>query len=215
MPELKPASELSLDHESMGLEARVSKADHQSLRLWLRLLSSSTEIEAEIRRRMRSQFDMALAHFDYLAQLYRYPDGLSMRLLSRYLMVTGGNVTGLTDDMENEGFVSRAMSPGDRRSYTVKLTRQGRKMFEQVASVHETWVVELFAGHALAVRHPAVDKPLHRGFGLGLGTLGHAHRIGHQFRHVIEQLVTRLHHILLSVDANMIRQGPAFKAPPR
>jgi DNA-binding MarR family transcriptional regulator len=157
MPEFKPASELSLDHESMGLEARVSKADHQSLRLWLRLLSSSTEIEAEIRRRMRSQFDMALAHFDYLAQLYRYPDGLSMRLLSRYLMVTGGNVTGLTDDMENEGFVSREMSPGDRRSYTVKLTRQGRKMFEQVASVHETWVVELFAGLKSSERDQLID----------------------------------------------------------
>ncbi len=157
MPEFKPASELALDHESMGLEARVSKADHQSLRLWLRLLSSSTEIEAEIRRRMRSQFDMALAHFDYLAQLYRYPDGLSMRLLSRYLMVTGGNVTGLTDDLANEGFVSREMSPEDRRSYTVKLTRQGRKVFEQVATVHEAWVVELFAGLKASERDQLID----------------------------------------------------------
>lgn len=146
MPDFKPTTELSLDHESIGLEARVSKADHQSLRLWLRLLSSSTEIEAEIRRHMRSQFDMALAHFDYLAQLYRYPEGLSMRLLSRYLMVTGGNVTGLTDDMVKKGFVLRERSLGDRRSYLVKLTRPGRRMFEQVASVHEAWVVELFAG---------------------------------------------------------------------
>jgi len=141
----------------MGLEARVSKADHQSLRLWLRLLSSSTEIEAEIRRRMRSQFGLALAHFDYLAQLHRHPEGLTMRLLSRYLMVTGGNVTGLTDDLENEGFVSREKSPGDRRSYIVKLTRQGRKMFEQVASVHETWVVDLFAGLESSERDQLIE----------------------------------------------------------
>jgi len=146
MPELKPAARLALDHESMGLEARVSQADHQSLRVWLRLLSCSTEIEAEIRRRLRKQFNMALARFDYLAQLHRHPDGLSMRVLSRYLMVTGGNVTGLTDDLEREGLVLREVSSEDRRSFLVKLTPKGRKTFEQVASVHEGWVVELFAG---------------------------------------------------------------------
>jgi len=130
----------------MGLEARVSKEDHQSIRVWLRLLSCSTEIEAEIRRRLRSQFHMSLARFDYLAQLHRHPQGLSMRMLSRYLMVTGGNVTGLTDDLEKEGLVSREISAEDRRSYFVRLTPRGRKKFEQVASIHEDWVVEFFAG---------------------------------------------------------------------
>lgn len=134
------------DRQSMGLEARVSKEDHQSLRVWLRLLSCSTEIETEIRRRLRKQFDMSLARFDYLAQLHRHPQGLSMRALSRYLMVTGGNVTGLTDDLEHEGLVTREVSAEDRRSYFVRLTPSGREKFERVASVHENWVVELFAG---------------------------------------------------------------------
>lgn len=121
----------------MGLEARVSREDHQSIRVWLRLLSCSTEIEAEIRRRLRSQFHMSLARFDYLAQLHRHPQGLPMRVLSRYLMVTGGNVTGLTDDMEKEGLVAREVSAEDRRSFVVRLTPSGRKKFEQVASIHE------------------------------------------------------------------------------
>jgi len=95
---------------------------------------------------MRSQFDMSLPHFDYLAQLHRFPLGLSMRVLSRYLMVTGGNVTGLTDDLEKDGLVSREHSAEDRRSYSVRLTPHGRKRFEEVASVHEAWVVECFAG---------------------------------------------------------------------
>lgn len=157
MPEYKPATQLPLDHESMGLEARITKGDHQSLRLWLRLLSCSTEIEAEIRRRLGSQFNMVLAHFDYLAQLHRHPDGLSMRVLSRYLMVTNGNVTGLTDNLENEGLVSRELSSEDRRSYIVKLTPQGRKTFEQVASVHEAWVIELFAGMKASERDQLND----------------------------------------------------------
>ncbi len=147
MPEFKPPNlDLPLDHESMGLEARVSQADHQSLRVWLRLLSCSTEIETEISRRLRSQFNMSLARFDYLAQLHRHPKGLSMRTLSRYLMVTGGNVTGLTDDLEKDGFVVREVSPDDRRSFCIRLTPRGRRTFEKVASIHESWVVECFAG---------------------------------------------------------------------
>jgi len=155
MPEHK--TELALPHESMGLEARASKEDHQSIRLWLRLLSCSTEIEAEIRRRLRSHFQMSLARFDYLAQLHRHPQGLSMRVLSRYLMVTGGNVTGLTDDLEQEGLVWREISSEDRRSYFVRLTPSGRKKFEQVASIHEDWVIELFAGLKAGERHQLND----------------------------------------------------------
>lgn len=61
-------------------------------------------------------------------------------------MVTGGNVTGLTDDLEKAGLVSREVSADDRRSYIIRLTPSGRKKFEQVASIHEDWVIEFFAG---------------------------------------------------------------------
>jgi DNA-binding MarR family transcriptional regulator len=146
MPESQSTNQSLLDRESMGLEARASKEDHQSIRVWLRLLSCSTEIEAEIRRRLRAQCHISLARFDYLAQLHRHPQGLTMRALSRYLMVTGGNVTGLTDDLEKEKLISRKVSAEDRRSYVVKLTPRGRRQFEKVAAVHESWVVELLAG---------------------------------------------------------------------
>lgn len=157
MPEHPNApADLPLDRDSMGLEARASQQDHQSIRVWLRLLSCSTEIEAEIRRRLRRQFHMSLARFDYLAQLHRHPQGLSMRALSRDLMVTGGNVTGLTDDLAAEGLVAREVSAEDRRSYVVRLTPSGRRKFEQVASTHEAWVVELLAG-----LQPAEREQLH------------------------------------------------------
>ena len=69
-----------------------------------------------------------------------------MRDLSRYLMVTGGNVTGLTDDLERDGLVVRESSPSDRRSWIVRLTPQGRSSFEAMASEHEQWILELL-GH--------------------------------------------------------------------
>jgi DNA-binding MarR family transcriptional regulator len=133
-----------LGDQSIGLEARLSSDDHHSLRLWLRLLACSTDIETEIRKRLRAQFGMTLARFDYLAQLHRHPDGLRMSALSRFLMVTGGNVTGLTDELEKDGMVQRDAEPGDRRSWRVALTAKGRKAFEGIAQEHERWVVELF-----------------------------------------------------------------------
>lgn len=148
---------LPLNPETLGLEARVTEDDHQSLRLWLRLMSCTNQVQAEIRRRLRTQFGMSLARFDYLAQLHRHPDGLSMRSMSHYLMVTGGNITGLTQELEKEGWVTREMDPTDRRSYRVQLTDEGRATFERVATVHESWVVSMFAGLRVADRQQLTD----------------------------------------------------------
>ena len=108
------------DAQELGLEARAGSDDHAKLKLWLRMLSCTTQVEAEIRRRLRARFDTTLARFDYMAQLYRHRDGLKMGDLSRYLMVTGGNVTGLTDELARDGLVSREASPGDRRAWIVR-----------------------------------------------------------------------------------------------
>ncbi|MFL6660558.1 MAG: MarR family winged helix-turn-helix transcriptional regulator [Rhizobacter sp.] len=136
----------AVGNSQLGLEARAQTGDHAALKLWLRMLSCVTEIEAEIRRRLRERFGISLARFDYLAQLHRHPDGLKMRDLSRCLMVTGGNVTTLTDELERDGLVVRESSPTDRRSWIVRLTPQGRYGFEAMAQEHERWVVELFSG---------------------------------------------------------------------
>lgn len=132
--------------DQLGLEARVVQHDHATLKLWLRLLACTTQIESEIRRRLRQRFGISLSRFDYLAQLYRQPDGLRMKDLSRHLMVTGGNVTGLTDELEREGLVAREGSPTDRRAWIVRLTDVGRSAFATMAQEHEGWLVELFAG---------------------------------------------------------------------
>jgi DNA-binding MarR family transcriptional regulator len=140
-----------LDDQTIGLEARAGQDDHLSLRLWLRLLACSTQVETEVRQRLRAQFGISLARFDYLAQLHRHADGLRMSTLSRYLMVTGGNVTALTDELEREGLVQRDSDPEDRRSWRLRLTAAGRKAFERIAREHEQWVIELF--HGLEIAH--------------------------------------------------------------
>jgi DNA-binding MarR family transcriptional regulator len=81
-----------------------------------------------------------------MAQLERHPEGLKMTELSRRLMVTGGNITGITDQLEKEGFVARDTDPNDRRSISVRLTPEGRALFDKMAVAHEQWVVEMFGG---------------------------------------------------------------------
>ena len=130
----------------LDVETRLTGDHHQSLRLWLRMLSCTTMIEAEIRTRLRAEFDITLPRFDLMAQLDRHPDGLRMGELSKRLMVTGGNVTGITDQLEHEGLVVRTAVPDDRRAYSVKLTPSGRRAFTRMASVHEGWVSELMGG---------------------------------------------------------------------
>ena len=132
--------------DTLGREAGLSHDDHQAVRLWLRLMTCSTQIEQVIRTNLRTQFGTTLPRFDYLAQLSRFPQGLRMKTLSAYLMVTGGNVTGVTDELEREGMVSRVNNPQDRRAWIVCLTAKGRATFEAMAQEHEQWILELFAG---------------------------------------------------------------------
>ncbi|SFM28829.1 MarR family winged helix-turn-helix transcriptional regulator [Variovorax sp. OV329] len=145
MKQNDPSHELLSEAQELGHEGRAHSGDHAALKLWLRMLATTTQIESEIRRRLRDQFDISLARFDYMAQLYRQRDGMKMRALSKYLMVTGGNVTGLTDELSREGLVARESSPTDRRAWIVRLTPKGRRLFETMAAEHERWILELFA----------------------------------------------------------------------
>jgi DNA-binding MarR family transcriptional regulator len=127
-------------------ESRLAHDDHEALRLWLRLLTCTNLIESEIRVGLRDTFEVTLPRFDLMAQLYRHPDGMKMGELSRRLMVTGGNVTGLADQLEREGLVVRSAAPEDKRSFLLALTKTGREVFATMAARHETWVEKLFSG---------------------------------------------------------------------
>ena len=130
----------------MDLEARAHSEHPDELRLWLRLLTCTQLIEKQLRTELRTLFETTLPRFDLMAQLERVPSGLRMSELSRRMMVTGGNVTGITDQLEAEGLVERVPVEGDRRAFSVRLTPAGRKQFKAMAERHESWIVDAFAG---------------------------------------------------------------------
>jgi len=134
------------DDRSIDRESIARSEDHHALRIWLRLLTCTQLIERRVRSGLREQFATTLPRFDLMAQLERYPEGLKMNELSRLLMVTGGNVTAIVDQLEKEGLVERLDHAEDRRAFSIRLTRAGDKSFAEMALAHEAWVVELLAG---------------------------------------------------------------------
>ena len=130
----------------MDMEARVHSEHPEALRLWLRLLTCTQLVEKQVRGLLRQRFDTTLPRFDLMAQLERAPEGLKMNELSRRMMVTGGNVTGITDQLVAERLVERIDVEGDRRAYCVRLTAKGRKQFHDMAREHEDWIVQAFSG---------------------------------------------------------------------
>jgi DNA-binding MarR family transcriptional regulator len=140
------------DDARIDLSTRLTGDHHQALKLWLRMLSCTVRVEDAIRSRLRTTFGITLPRFDLMAQLERHPDGLRMGELSKRMMVTGGNVTGIAAQLEGEGLVARVPDPQDGRAFVVKLTPAGRAAFAEMAAVHEGWVAELFQDI------PAADK---------------------------------------------------------
>lgn len=119
-----------------------------ALRLWLRLLTCANLVEGEVRRRLRGRFATTLPRFDLLAALDRAPDGLTLGEVSRRMMVSNGNVTGLAARLEAEGLVERRLDSSDRRAFRLTLTPRGRREFARQSRAHEGWIAELLGGLA-------------------------------------------------------------------
>lgn len=128
--------------------AHAPPGHKDELRLWLRMLTCATLIEGEVRTRLRQEFDTTLPRFDLMAALDRAGSGMTLGEISRRMMVSNGNVTGLATRLEAEGLVERRARPGDRRAQLLRLTSKGRREFARQSAAHEGWIAELLEGLA-------------------------------------------------------------------
>lgn len=153
--------------------AHAPPGTKDSLRLWLRLLTCTTLIETEIRRRLREEFATTLPRFDLLAALDRNGEGLTLGDVSRRMMVSNGNVTGLAARLESEGLIERRLDVEDRRAFRLRLTAKGGREFARQSRAHEAWIAELLGdlsateradlhrllGHAKSSIRESLDTP--------------------------------------------------------
>jgi DNA-binding MarR family transcriptional regulator len=139
------------------VETRLHEDHHVSVRLWLRMLACTNHVENVVRQNLQAHFSTTLPRFDLMAQLERVPQGLKMSELSQRMMVTSGNVTGITDGLEKEGLVVRQIDANDRRVFHVKLSVEGRRQFRRMAAEHEQWIIDLFDGMSVKNKNQLVD----------------------------------------------------------
>ena len=128
------------------VDQRLEHIPHEKegLRLWLRIVSCTQLVELEIRTMLRDKFDTTLPRFELLSALDRVVDGLTMSELSRWLMVSKGNVTGIAERLSEDGFIRREPTPTDRRSFMVTMTEKGRKAYKEMELEYEKLLDKLF-----------------------------------------------------------------------
>ncbi|NLY64635.1 MAG: MarR family transcriptional regulator [Alcaligenaceae bacterium] len=128
------------------LETRATESDNQELKLWLRLLTCSNLIENRIRSYLRIEFETTLPRFDLMAQLAQEPKGMKMGDLSERLMVSNGNITAITSQLEKEDLIVRIVNKDDRRSTFIKLTPKGKRQYTKMAKAQGKWLEQMFDG---------------------------------------------------------------------
>jgi DNA-binding MarR family transcriptional regulator len=115
-----------------------------SVRLSLRLLTTSRLIEREVDALMRARFDSTIARFDFLSALDRHGP-LTLGEVSQYLLVSNGNVTQLRTRLETDGLIAAEQDENDRRVLRVRLTARGESVFKHMAKAHAACVDSLLS----------------------------------------------------------------------
>ncbi len=130
------------DLQKVSEKLEGTAENHGKLKLWLRLLTCTIKVENLISNRLRAQFNTTLPRFDVMAALARSEADLTMGELSKWLLVSNGNVTGVVSRLVKDGLVERRRAK-DRRLQYVRLTAAGRRQFKAIAAAHEGWINQM------------------------------------------------------------------------
>jgi len=138
MRERHHSSEIERRYADMRATAqkRYPDVDGLSLELFFYLFHSVNRIQARIAE-ISQAFDLTLPGFNVLGLLSHGPrEGMPLNELSRFLLVSRANVTGLIDSLARKGLVKRAHHETDRRVRLARITKKGEMVLESYRPHH-------------------------------------------------------------------------------
>lgn len=127
-------------------KVKLDSGSCQKTRLMNRIIGNSSRLTQELNRRMKHELSLSLAKYEVLMAIQRAENGeITMSNLSRELLVSNANMTGMTSRLQNDGLVEKNSLPTDRRIYSVALTEEGLGRLEKAVVKHGIWIRELMA----------------------------------------------------------------------
>ncbi|MBE0642513.1 MAG: MarR family transcriptional regulator [Bacteroidetes bacterium] len=118
----------------MSTKRTYGKRSDSALALWVKLARAYSVFNRESAHDIR-RYGLTQPQFGALECLYHLGP-MTIGDLSRKMLVSGGNMTCVIDNLEKEGHVRRVQSEVDRRSVTVELTPQGQELIGRIFPQH-------------------------------------------------------------------------------
>jgi DNA-binding MarR family transcriptional regulator len=115
-----------------------------NIRVCFETLALASAINSDCAVRL-GKYGLSEGKFIILFLLQDQQDGLSPGELADQAGVTRATTTGLLDGLERDGFVARQAGAGDRRTVTVRLTKEGETISRDLFVEHSQWITTLFA----------------------------------------------------------------------
>ena len=109
--------------------------------LWVRFALTFNLLYQEIKK-VLGEIDLTIPQTDILVCLNR-THGLPLGEIAERLLVTGGNITGLIDRLERDGYVYRERDFDDRRVVRAKLTDKGFELCRKVLPFYNQCIQEI------------------------------------------------------------------------
>jgi MarR family transcriptional regulator, organic hydroperoxide resistance regulator len=110
-------------------------------RTWVQLVRTCKGMERRIEQ-VLEHHGLSIAQFDILATL-GFEQGITQQELAERLLVTKGNICGMIDRMEANGWVERRPDAEDRRANRLFLTRRGKTRLGQTVPDEQALVKEI------------------------------------------------------------------------
>ncbi|HEY9623504.1 MAG TPA: MarR family transcriptional regulator [Crinalium sp.] len=125
-----------------GKAAAKAAAQEDFMPLVRELVRAYQSFEAYSQSHIRD-LGLTPSQFDVIATLGG-TSGMSMGEVAEKTLVTKGTLTGIIDRLEQKKLVRREVPEGNRRSFTLILTPEGEKLFEEVFPIHIAYLKERF-----------------------------------------------------------------------
>jgi DNA-binding MarR family transcriptional regulator len=117
---------------------------YAEIMLWIRLATTFNLVYQEIKHQI-SRDKLTVPQLDIISCLGR-TGGLPLSELAERLLVSGGNITGIIDRLERDGYVYRARDDHDRRVVRALLTEKGDELYEAFLPRYKEIVTEINKG---------------------------------------------------------------------